>query len=132
MVTLEKREVFLKKEEQTLARGDGLFKVLEKVNNNAYKLELPGDMGVSPTFNVRDLTPYLEDEEDGADLRANNIQEGEHEANVMLTQVQVSSQILFNAHKLHQKGLSPCTDLEFQIQPYLKPFGCITLVFLEG
>jgi hypothetical protein len=28
----------------------GLFKVLEKVNDNAYKLELLADFGVSPTF----------------------------------------------------------------------------------
>jgi len=78
----------------------GPFKVLEKVNDNTYKLELPRDMGVSSTFNVGDLTPYLEDKEDGDNLRANYIQEGEDEVNVMPTQVQVNSQILLSAHKL--------------------------------
>ena len=34
-------------------------KVLEKINVNAYKLELPADFGVSPTFNIADLKPYL-------------------------------------------------------------------------
>jgi len=52
-------------------RGNGPFKVLEKVNNNAYMLELPANMGVFPTFNIGDLTPYLtpylEDEDDGDD-----------------------------------------------------------------
>jgi hypothetical protein len=37
----------------------GPFKVLEKINDNAYKLELPPEFGVSPTFNISDLKPYL-------------------------------------------------------------------------
>ena len=57
-------------------------------------------MGVSSTFNVGDLTPYLEDEEDSDDLRENHIQEGEDEVNVMTTQVQESSQILLTAYML--------------------------------
>ena len=109
---LEKREVFLKKGEQTHARGDGPFKVFEKVNDNAYKLQLSGDMGVSPTFNVGDLTPYLVEEEDGDDLRENHNQEGDDEAIVMPTQVQENSHILLNVHKLHQRGLGLCTNLE--------------------
>ena len=50
-------------------RGDGPFKVLSKVGANAYKLELPGDMVVSATFNVGDLGPYVKDEIDFGDLR---------------------------------------------------------------
>jgi hypothetical protein len=38
---------------------DGLFNVLEKINANACKLDLPADFGVSPTFNIADLKPYL-------------------------------------------------------------------------
>ena len=33
-----------------MPRDDGPFKVLEKINDNAYKLELPAYFGVSPTF----------------------------------------------------------------------------------
>ncbi|XP_020961117.1 LOW QUALITY PROTEIN: uncharacterized protein LOC107646376 [Arachis ipaensis] len=33
-------------------RGDGPFQVLERVNNNAYKIDLPGEYNVSATFNV--------------------------------------------------------------------------------
>ena len=44
--------------------ADGPFKVLEKINDNAYKLELPIDFGVSPTFNIADLKPYLGEEDD--------------------------------------------------------------------
>ena len=42
-----------------MPRADVPFKVLEKINDNAYKLELPADFGVSPTFNIADLKPYL-------------------------------------------------------------------------
>jgi hypothetical protein len=35
------------------------FKILAKINDNAYKLELPPKLGVSPSFNILDLQPYL-------------------------------------------------------------------------
>jgi hypothetical protein len=43
-----------------MPRADGPFKIVEKINDNAYKLELPLEFGVSPTFNISDLKPYLE------------------------------------------------------------------------
>ena len=36
-------------------RGDGPFQVLERINDNAYKLDLPGEYNISATFNVFDL-----------------------------------------------------------------------------
>jgi hypothetical protein len=36
-------------------RADGRFKILVKINDNAYKLELPLEFGASPTFNISDL-----------------------------------------------------------------------------
>ena len=41
-------------------RGDGPFRVLERIGMNAYKLELPDSYGVHPTFNVTDLSPYTD------------------------------------------------------------------------
>jgi hypothetical protein len=38
-----------------MSRADGTFKILEKIKDNAYKLELPIEFGVSPTFNISDL-----------------------------------------------------------------------------
>jgi len=38
---------------------DGPFKIIEKINDNVYKLELPPEFRVSSTFNISDLKPYL-------------------------------------------------------------------------
>ena len=54
-----------------LPRGDGPFQVLERINDNAYKLDLPGEYNVSATFNVTDLSPF----DIGDDLRTNPFQE---------------------------------------------------------
>jgi hypothetical protein len=51
------------------------FKVLDKINDNAYRLELPVDFVVSPTFNISDLCLYI-GEEDEMPPRTTPIQEG--------------------------------------------------------
>jgi len=43
------------------ARSTGPFKIIHKFgSNNAYEIELPPDLGISPTFNVSDLAGYSE------------------------------------------------------------------------
>jgi hypothetical protein len=42
-----------------MPRAAGPFKLLQQINESAYKLDLPVDFGVSPTFNIVDLKPYL-------------------------------------------------------------------------
>jgi hypothetical protein len=44
--------------------ADGPFNILEKIKDNAYKLELPLEFGVSPTFNISDLRRYLGEEDE--------------------------------------------------------------------
>jgi hypothetical protein len=41
-----------------MPRGDGPFRILAKINDNAYKIDLPPSYGVSNTFNVADLLPF--------------------------------------------------------------------------
>ena len=71
MAAYEKRKIPGEKMFQIVPRGDGPFQVLERINDNAYKLDLPGKYDVSATFNVTDLSPF----DVGEDLRANPFQE---------------------------------------------------------
>ena len=58
------------------------FKVLERINDNAYKLELPAEFGgVSPAFNIADLKPYFGEHDEEAS-RTTSIQEGEDDEDI--------------------------------------------------
>jgi len=62
-----RKEIFPKQRKSKLKpRGDGLFQVLRKANNNAYQFDLPKDFGVHTTFN--DLIPFVGDSNDYIDL----------------------------------------------------------------
>jgi len=75
-VHLRKERFPSKRKTKLMLRADGPFEILEWVNDNAYKVDLPRDYGVSATFNVDDLSPYLEDDH-LANLRENSPQQGE-------------------------------------------------------
>jgi hypothetical protein len=64
-----------------MSRASGPFKILAKINDNAYKLELPPEFGVSPNFNILDLRPYL-GEEDEMPSRMTSMQEGEDDEDI--------------------------------------------------
>jgi hypothetical protein len=64
-----------------MPRADGPFEVLKKMNENAYKLDLPAGFGVSPIFHIADLKPYL-GEEDELELRATQMKEGEDDVDI--------------------------------------------------
>jgi hypothetical protein len=64
-----------------MPRAAGPYNILEKINDNAYKLELPPEFWVSPTFNIADLKPYL-GEEDELESRTTPLQEGEDDEDI--------------------------------------------------
>jgi hypothetical protein len=73
-----------------MSHVDDTFKILEKINDNAYKLELPLEFGVIPTFNISDLRPYL-GEEDEVPLRTTSIQEGEDDEDINMLDTTIPS-----------------------------------------
>ncbi|KAL5801031.1 hypothetical protein ACOSQ3_032663 [Xanthoceras sorbifolium] len=74
---MRKERFPVQRRSKLLPRGDGPFQVIEKINDNAYKLDLPGEYNVSASFNVSDLSPF----DVGDDLRTNPFQEGGNDEN---------------------------------------------------
>jgi uncharacterized protein YkvS len=63
-----RKEKFLEQRRSNLMpRGDGLFQIIEKINDNVYKVDLPGEYDVSAIFNVADLSLF----DVGDDSRSN-------------------------------------------------------------
>ncbi|GJS73775.1 RNA-directed DNA polymerase [Tanacetum coccineum] len=61
------------------------------INDNAYKIELPGHYNVSATFNVADLSPYKGDSDDEPDSWSSLFQEGEDDADAVNERVNVTN-----------------------------------------
>ena len=59
-----------------MPRAEGPFDVLERMNDNSYKVDLSGAYEVSATFNVVDLSPFCLDSSP-PDLRIKSFQQGE-------------------------------------------------------
>jgi hypothetical protein len=64
-----------------MSRVAGPFQILAKINDNAYKLELPPEFRVSSSFNISDLRPYF-GEEDEMLSRTTSMQEGEDDEDI--------------------------------------------------
>jgi len=60
-VHLQKEHFPTKRKMKLIPRADDPFEILECINDNAYEVDSPSDYGVSATFKVTDLSPYLDD-----------------------------------------------------------------------
>jgi hypothetical protein len=72
------------------SRAAGPFKILAKINDNAYKLELSPEFGVSPSFSISDLRPYFR-EEDEMSSRTTSMQEGKDDEDINTSATIISS-----------------------------------------
>ena len=74
-VQLRKERFLSTRKSKLMVRGDDPYQIVQKLGGNAYKSKLPGDMNIFATFNVGDLTPYIENKDEGhKDLMANPLQ----------------------------------------------------------
>ncbi|GJS71070.1 RNA-directed DNA polymerase [Tanacetum coccineum] len=73
----------------------GLFSEegMDQINDNAYKIELPGHYNVSATFNVADLSPYKGDSDDEPDSGSSLFQEGEDDAGAVNERVNMTNML---------------------------------------
>ena len=76
-VHMRKERFPARKRSKLHPRRDGSFQVLERINDNAYKLDLPGEYNISATFNVSNLSPF----DVGDDLRTNPFEERGNDEN---------------------------------------------------
>ena len=58
MVRIRSERFLLGTVKKLHAREAGPFKVMKRINNNAYILKLPKGFGISPIFTVEDLVTY--------------------------------------------------------------------------
>jgi hypothetical protein len=104
---------------ELMPRADGPFKVLEKINDNAYKLDLPINFWVSPTFNIADLKPYLGEEAE-LESRTTQMQEQEDDEDINTINTSTPAQVQIHgpitrarAHQLNYQVssfLSSCSS----------------------
>jgi hypothetical protein len=96
-----------------MSRAAGPFKILAKINDNAYKLELPSEFGVSPSFNISDLRPYL-GEEDEIPSRTTLMQEGKDDEDI-----NTSTTVIPSVEILGPITQSRAQQLNYQVNSFL-------------
>jgi hypothetical protein len=86
-----RKERFLElRKSKLMSRADGPFKILAKINDNAYKLVFPLDFRVSLSFNISDLRPYLREEYEMSS-RMTSMKEGEDDEDINTSDTIISS-----------------------------------------
>jgi len=110
-IHMRKERFLSKRKSKIMPWSEGPFEILEQVGPNAYKVDLPGDYGISNTFNVADLRPYVDGSEEIPSLRSNSSQpredDGDHPIQPMETQASVQD---------HAKGSSQVKEVQMLLK----------------
>jgi len=105
-----KKERFSEQRKSKLQqREDGHFQVLERINDNAYKVDLSGEYGVSVTFNVFDLFLFNIGN-DSQHLRTNAFQEGDNDMDIQ-AQLHKTHDEKAQVYKIKSEVQDPIKDL---------------------
>ncbi|PHT84388.1 hypothetical protein T459_12831 [Capsicum annuum] len=93
-VHLRKHRFPSQRKTKLIPRGDGPFQVLERINDNAYKIDLPPEYQVHNTFNMCDLSPIATvEDEHPPNLRTNSLQYGEEDTSTTSSRPFTRSQV---------------------------------------
>jgi hypothetical protein len=97
--------------------------VLTKINDNAYILDLPAEFGVSTSFNVADLKPYMAEDEE-LPLRMTSLQEGEDDEDITCNMSFVQELCLLCSwlYQTRSEGLTDYSDLSV-LRPLRRDLG---------
>ncbi|KAK1626052.1 hypothetical protein QYE76_000367 [Lolium multiflorum] len=104
-----------------LPRGAGPYKVLAKINDNAYSIDLPTEFGVGNSFNVANLTPY-----DGEDLGASRSTPFEGEMmrtslpNHYLCHYKMKTMLLYDEGASIARGEEEQLDVKLDMELHMK------------
>jgi len=116
-------------------RADGPFKVLHKINDNAYEIDLPSTYGVSTSFNVANLSPFFGLEES----RMTAFQEGQDDEDIPAMRARSSPNATHKglltrsrAKKLQEQVNSFFSDCNFHTSKNVILSKCSTLVILRN
>ena len=88
MVYLRKGRLPTRVSEKLRNKKYGPCKILKKINDNAYVVDLPKDLAISSTFNVAYIFEYFPPEDLELNSRMSSFQEGENdEGHVVPTKI---------------------------------------------
>jgi hypothetical protein len=139
-VHLRKEHFSEQRKSKLQPRANGPFKVLRKINNNAYEIDLPSTYGVSTSFNITDLssffglkhsrmTPFQEGEYD--EEIPNNQAHDVEDVTQTGEQMNIGPITCSRAKKLEQQVTSFLAETNFNIyENFILP-KCATLVVLR-
>jgi len=107
-----------------MPRADDPFKITECLNDNAYRVNLLGDYGVSTTFNVADLSPYLDDNY-LEDLKAISSSQGENDGGPSLLACTSPTRFKSMLMEYIFQALAMSTDRPHHGQAVVSPTGVL-------